>query len=343
MGVMFALALSVLPNAARAQEEPARSYAYARDRQTELTLEPAGDNDPKHWVIEFRRHEPAATLYFVGALQETTPGVLEIEPGEGGARVRVTGQPGAGSALKMTSRNVKLKRVSLDPRCDQEVARPMSGTFQPLSPAEQLERARGHWQQAEAIMQAAYARAQAEVGKAGRARLERLQRYRLDVREDWADYATQHASQPEQQVAYWKAMLEYTLDQIEFLKIYAGSAVPSGLSGRYRAMDRGWLDLQETPKGLKFRLTTFEGYTVHSRKPGDSTGLARWHGNRATYRQAWQSITLIFTKSTGHRIHLASEGMERYGGAGGPYVDDFYKVRNLARPIDLAYRAPWDP
>jgi hypothetical protein len=206
-----------------------------------------------------------------------------------------------------------------------------------------LERARGHWQRAETIMKAAYAGAQVEVGKAGRAGLSRLQRERLEVREDWANYVTQQrASQPEQQVAYWKAMLEYTLDQIEFLKIYSGRTVASGLSGRYRAPDRGWLDLQETPKGLKFRLTTLDGYTVRSRKPGDLAGLARWRGNRATYRQSSAPITLVFTKSAGHRIHLDSEGMEGFGGAGAPYRDDFYKVSNLARPVDLAYRAPWD-
>ncbi len=340
---MFAAALFLFSGAARAQEEAARHSAYARDRQTEFTLEPNGDNEPKHWIIELRRHEPAAVLRFVGTLKEIAPGVFETGRGEGrGEWVRLTGQPGAGSPLKLTSRNLKLKRESLDPRCDEEVFRRISGNFHSVSAAEEVRRARGHWQEAEAVMQAAYARAQAEAGKPGRARLSRLQRERLDEREDWAGWVTHGAGEPEQQVAYWETMLEYTFDQIEFLKVYSGRGVPGGVSGRYRALDRGWLDLQETPKGLKFRLTTLDGYTARSRKPGDLAGLAHWRGNRATYWQPHQPIGLIFTRSTGHRIHLDSEGMEGFGGAGAPYEDDFYKVQNLARPIDLAYRRPSD-
>src|SRR3954462_14777061 len=105
VGLMLALALS----GARAEEAPTH-FDYALDEQTELTLEPKGE-DGSVWAMDLRRYgsaEQGAVLRDMGDLSQVSPGVFEwkFELDQKVRSVTVTGKLGAGQPLMVTSKGL---------------------------------------------------------------------------------------------------------------------------------------------------------------------------------------------------------------------------------------------
>ena len=188
-----------------------------------------------------------------------------------------------------------------------------------------------------------YSRVLAEVGKAGEAKLRKLQRGQLEYRDVHAKYdAIDNREHPKESPHYWEGMLAFTTSNLDFLKIYTGRDVPKGLSGIYDDGFGGLLEIEETPKGLKFSLTVVRGRTSHI---GEIAGLARLNGDRATFKavltkeeakSGQKAAELTFTMSAGHIVHVDAKNAQEYGGMGAYFDGYYYKEGKLKQPIDLA-------
>lgn len=335
MGAVFAVALS--HSTTRAQETPTR-FDYALDEQTELTLEPIVD-DPRSWEMDLRRYgtaEQGTVLRYMGSLKETAPGVYayQAEGEEKAQTVRVAGQPGRGQPLQVTGQRLVTEKG---------VAAKVDGEYAPLTSAQRLARAKQRWEKADAVLNQVYAGVKGEVGKAGETKLRDFQRGQIQRRDDQAEYdAIDHREHPTESAHYWDTMLTMTADNIAFLKIYSGRNVPKGLTGSYRDGKGGHLDLEETPKGLKFSIEVVRGRSSHT---GEIAGVARLKGNSATFKDVLDREALkagqkageiTFSMRDGHIVHLDAKNTQDYGGANAYFDGDYYKAGKLQKPIDVA-------
>ena len=321
---------------ARAADDSPSSYEFALDDQTELTLEPIVDN-PKSWELDLRQYGTAAqgqVLVFMGRAEQKDSGLFELNNEYDGKShiVRFRGNPAKGP-VEVTSENLLL---------DSGQPAKIAGTFQPITPAARLERTKSRWQKADAVLNEVYASVRAEVGKAGESKLRDLQRGRISIRDNRATFEAHGAEKPESLPVYWDTMLGETVSNISFLKIYTGRDVPKGLTGSYGdASGGGGLDLEETPKGLKFSMTAVRGASLHE---GEISGIAQLKGNRATYKQSSKEAAadghkpaeLTFTMSAGHIVHVDEKNTAYFGGAGVYFAGDYYKSGPLKAPIDLS-------
>lgn len=336
IGLIFAMALGCSLGAAA---EETTHFDYAMDDTTEVTLQPFVD-DAKTWQLDLRRYGTAEQGMFfrwMGNLKQVAPDVFlyeEYDKSDGSKqRVQMNGKPGTGGAIRVTSRGLTTETG---------LAGNVDGGFEPLAPAKRLERAKQHWEKADAVLNQVYAHVKAEVGKAGETKLRELQRGQIDQRDGHAVYdAIDNREHPKESPLYWDTMLDFTTSNIAFLKIYTGREVPKGLTGKYDDGEGGLLELEETPKGLKFSVSVVRGRTSHT---GEIAGLARLKENRATFKvtlskeeaaAGQKAAELTFTMSAGHIVHIDAKNAGDYGGAHAYFDGDYYKSGKLPKPIDL--------
>jgi hypothetical protein len=321
-----------------AEDEGSKRYEYALDESTELSLEPR-ELDSKSWDMELRRYGAATegvTLLFMGELKATGGDIYECTNDyDGTARtVRVSGKPGADQPLEITTTKLQL---------DSGVPLKIAGLFRPITAADRLGRATERWHKADKVLNEVYARLLKEVGKAGAPKLRELQRARIEMRDQRAAWNTKGADHPDRMPAYWDTMLDYTVSNLELLRIYTGREIAKGWSGRYRDIGGGLMEIEQTKKGLKFSITAVRKMSDAN---GEIAGIARLQGDRAGYKEALtpqekkeqdrEPAELVFILSGGHKVKVEEKNTDYFGGAGVYFAGDYFKLGPLKEPLDVA-------
>ena len=307
---------------------------YARDERTEIALSP---DDKGGASFEFRVYggiEEGRVIFHGGDLAKAADGVLHYEAESEGRRsaVTITGKPGDDS-FRVDASGIERSGGGIAD---------VNGSYRHLTVAETLERARRRYEAADNQLNATYKTVRTELNPKRQSELRDAQRDWIVVRDERAEWAAHGADDSKAVPEYWEELLSQTVTRLEFLKVYTGRNMPTGLSGTYDDFFGGSLDLELTKAGLRFSIDVVRGPSSHL---GDISGLALRRNDRLFSfkervpedEQAPDRLPaeLTFTVVDAHRVRVVGKNTDAHHGARAYFDGLYFKTGKLGKAIEL--------
>jgi uncharacterized protein YecT (DUF1311 family) len=234
---------------------------FARDSQTELTIDPPGSTDGRcvFSLTHFTNSSNGEDFNFGGSLKLV--GKLyrmeEAPDQKSGAEVTIEGDP-AGDQLEVkTSELMDSRKQGHD----------FSGTYRKLSTSESQQRAQQRYEESDTWLNEIYRQAKDELASRSFADLKKREADWISYRDSFAEQTAELNANVEslpKEVARLQSLRDLAIARIQFIRNLLDTNLPAGISGVYRDEFGGELDLEKDDKGVKFNLSVVRGPTAHT-------------------------------------------------------------------------------
>jgi uncharacterized protein YecT (DUF1311 family) len=307
---------------------------FARDSQTELTVDPPGSGDT-HAIFSFAHfaNSSADQDFDFGGRLKLNGNLYQLEKEsdpKSDAQVEMEGD------LEGARLEVKTSRLTDGKKKSHE----LSGTYRKLSNEELQQRAQSRYDEADAWLNEVYGRAKAKLAASSFADLKKRETNWIEYRDSFAQQSAginaNIESLPEA-VARLKSLRDLTMSRMQFIRSLLDDSLRSGISAVYYDEYGGELDLEKDHKGIKFRLVVVRGPTAHT---GEVAGRVVLKNGRGTYRDPDPSegeppAEISFSVLDDRRIEIKARNDSYLRGARAYFDGVYFKSGPLTESIEL--------
>ncbi len=307
---------------------------FARDSQTELTIDPPGSAGASS-DFSFTRYadaSPDEDFYFGGTLK------LD------GSVYRMEEQPDQKSNTKIAiegdldSQQLEVKASGLTDQ--RKKSYDLSGTYRKLSNEELQQRAQRRYDEADSWLNEIYGQAKKKLTAGSFADLKKREGAWIQYRDDFADHSGEIAENTEsrpKEVARLESLRDLTMSRIKFIRSLLDDSLPAGISAVYNDEYGGELDLEKDSKGIKFSLNVVRGPTLHV---GDVSGRIILKGRSGSYRdpdplEGQPPAEISFSFLDDRRVEIKARNDTYLRGARAYFDGVYFKSGPLTKPIEL--------
>lgn len=318
------LLLSCIQNG-HAESNPQK--IYARDERTQLVIT---EGEEGNKVAELRTYGS----YEAGEYSLNYGDLIKGKSGSWSAQIEQEGRPAANLNVtgKIGADKISVKTRNLAYGNNKDLG--ANGTYELITPGEQLEMARNCSKAADKALNEVYAKTKSEVGEDGFPALRKHQREWLEHREYMSE-AQARGEEKETSLAYWQSFTDMTVERCNFLQYFSGKNATEGRTGVYTDGYGGHLELEETDAGLVFHMSVVRGPTYHV---GEITEVAKIKAGSAVFKHKpepeQEAAEITFTFPSGHQVQVDGKNTSYYHGARAYFDGLYFKKGDLEKPIE---------
>jgi uncharacterized protein YecT (DUF1311 family) len=307
-----------------------KAAVFARDAETEVSLDPPGSPDGEG-IFSFVHFSATANGqdFDFGGRMKLDGKIYRLEEAEkSNAKVEIEGDLEGEQLEVRTSGLIDEEKKSYD----------FSGTYRKLSDAELQRKAQERYTQADNWLNEVY----------GQARKKLVSFADLKKREtDWIAYRDYFAEQSSEitarseslpkEVARLQVLRDLTMSRIRFIRTLLDDSLPAGITAVYADEYGGVLELQQDNKGVKFSLSVVRGPTSHT---GDVSGRISLKGGNGIFHdpnpeEGEKPAEIRFKILDNRRIEIKARNDGYLHGARAYFDGVYFKSGPLNQSIDL--------
>jgi uncharacterized protein YecT (DUF1311 family) len=311
-----------------------QAATFARDSETELSVDPPGSPDARG-IFSFTRftQSPIEEDFDYGGSLKLDGKVYRLEePSDqkSNPSVAITGD--------LEGEQLEVKTSGLTDSRTKEYD--FSGTYRKLTDNELQRRAKRRYDAADAWLNEIYQRARQKLTASSFVDLKKREAdwiaYRDYFAERTAGLNAGTGSLPKE-VVQLQTLRELTMSRLGFIRTLLDDSLPSGISAVYRDEYGGELDLEKGDGGVKFRLSVVRGPTAHT---GEASGRILLKNGTALYRdpqpeEGEKPAEITFHILDDRRIEIKARNDGYLRGASAYFDGVYFKFGPLTEPITL--------